>query len=61
MNGATRAFPQNSENFFTCVQCGLDNHAGKSATNFVGPSSRQIATRGATARGAASRLDQKIR
>src|SRR5713226_4150038 len=42
------AFPQNSENFFTCVQCGLGNRAGESATNFAGPSCRQIATRGAT-------------
>jgi len=36
--------------FFTCVQCGLGNRAGESATNFAGPSCRQIATRGAAAR-----------
>jgi pimeloyl-ACP methyl ester carboxylesterase len=37
--------------FFTCVQCGLGNRAGESAANFAGPSCRQIASRGAAARG----------
>jgi hypothetical protein len=41
--------------FFTSVQCGLGDRAGESATNFVGPSCRQIAMRRATAREGASR------
>jgi len=57
----SRAFPQNSENFFYCVQFGLGNRAGKRRTNFAGPSCRQMATRRATARGAASRSRSKSR
>jgi hypothetical protein len=36
--------------FFACVQCGLGNRAGESATNFAGPSWRKKAVRGATGR-----------
>jgi hypothetical protein len=46
----SRAFPQNSENFFYCVQFGLGNRAGKRRTNFAGPSWRKKAVRGATGR-----------
>jgi len=47
---ATRAFPQNSENFFYLCSMRAWQPRGESATNFAGPSCRQIATRGATAR-----------
>jgi hypothetical protein len=32
----SREFPQNSENFFTCVQCGLGNRAGESRDELRG-------------------------
>jgi hypothetical protein len=46
-------------NFF--YSCSMRTWQPLTSPNFAGPSCRQIAMRGATARGAASRADEKIR